>query len=90
MALLKIQEGAATETAAEIKNIVQSIEKTMEDLDGIFKKTAAGMELAWADDLRNDWTRYFNNDIPATMADMLKSAENLNKAVDAAIAYSKQ
>lgn len=87
---LQIKPGAATDDAAEIKSIVATIEKDMETLDDAFKSTSSGMQLEWADEVRSNWEKYFNGDIPEAMAEMNTAAANLEAAVKAALEYSQQ
>ena len=87
---LQIKPGAATEDAAQIEQIVANIERDMETLNSVFSKTEDGMQLAWADEVRGNWDKYKNTDIPEAMAEMRTAAQNLQKAVAAAIQYSQQ
>lgn len=81
---IEIQTGAALDSASEVESIVSKIKHDMEELDTIFTQTAPGMQLEWADTVRQNWQSYYNADIPAAMDDMIKSAHNLQAAVEAA------
>lgn len=87
---LKINPGAATDTALGIQKIVEEIEEDMKQLDLFFKKTEEDIKFDWADKLRENWSHYFQNNIPEVMADMLQSAKNLNTAVEEVLAYSQE
>ena len=87
---LQIKPGAATDDAAEIESIVATIEKDMEALNEAFTNTSGGMQLAWADEVRSNWQKYFNGDIPEAMAEMKTASHNLQAAVQAALEYSQQ
>ena len=86
---IEIMSGAALDTAEDIANVVKSIDTDMQKLDEIFTKTAPSMRLDWADAARDEWQSFYNADVPESMKEMLKSAENLQTAVKAAAEASR-
>ena len=81
---LEIMPGAATNSASEIENIVETIKNDMETLNTIFTQTAPGMQLEWAETVRSNWQNYYNAEVPASMDEMKQSAHNLQNAVEVA------
>lgn len=87
---ITIRPGAATDDALEIENIVSAIESDMETLDGAIKSTIPdGISTDWGDELKERWTNYYNEQIPAAMEDMKLSATNLKIAIADALEYNK-
>ena len=88
---LTITPGAATEDAAQIDSIVESIERSMEVLDAAIKRNIPdGIETTWSDEVKGNWETYYSNDVPQAMQDMKQSATNLRMAVEQALKYSGQ
>ena len=87
---LEIREGAALDDAYQIEEIVKTIQKDMQELDSVFKKTEEGLQLDWAETVRANWKNYLNTDIPEAMAEMTLSAQNLKRAVEASTGYSRE
>lgn len=87
---ITIKPGAATDDAAQIKSIVQEIEESLTELNSkVTKNIPSGVSTDWSRELLENWNTYFTNDVPNALHNMTLSAENLNKAVDAALAYSR-
>ena len=88
---ITITPGAATEDAAQIDQIVSTIEDCMEVLDAAIKRNIPdGIETTWSDEVKSNWETYYSNDIPQAMEDMKQSATNLRMAVEQALKYSGQ
>lgn len=89
---LVIKTGAATEDAQQIYKIVSQITEDMDTLNSEIKKTvsAGSIQLDWADELKANWEKTYTNTIPEAMEEMKLSAQNLEKAVQEALAYSQQ
>ena len=88
---LTIKPGAATDDAAQIKNIVSDIETKLDELNQkITKNIPSGVDTDWSEEVLNNWNAYYTADIPQALADMTLSATNLNNAVDAALKYSNE
>ncbi len=86
---ITITPGAATEDAAQIDSIVETMERCMETLDGAIKRNIPdGIETSWSDEVKNNWCNYYSSDVPEAMAEMKQSATNLRMAVEAALKYS--
>lgn len=81
---IEINTSASLDNAADIENIVQRVKSSMEQLNEIFTKTAPGMQLDWAEELRGNWTSYYNETIPASMDELSLSAAKIQKAVEVA------
>lgn len=88
---ITITPGAATQDAAQIDEIVSSIERSMEVLDAAIKRNIPeGIETTWSDEVKSNWEQYYGNDVPQAMQEMRQSAANLRLAVDQALKYSGQ
>lgn len=89
---LIIKTGAATEDAQQIYRIVSDIADDMSTLNDAIRSTVSegSIQLDWADQLKDNWNRTYTNAIPEAMAEMKFSAQNLEKAVQEALAYSQQ
>lgn len=86
---ITITPGAATEDAAQIDSIVETMENCMETLDAAIKRNIPdGIETTWSDEVKNNWCQYYGSDVPEAMAEMKQSATNLRMAVEAALKYS--
>lgn len=89
MSTLKFNPDAALDTISEIESIVSKVEESMENLDKIFKITAPGMRVDWADTFRNRWNDYYNESVPEIMDNMKTSAKNLQKGIEVAAQITK-
>ena len=88
---LTINPNAATDDAAQIDQIVNSISDCMDTLDAAIKRNIPnGIETTWSDEVRSNWERYYSGDVPEAMETMKLSAANLRLAVDQALKYSKE
>ena len=88
---ITIIPGAATDDAAQIDKIVDTIETCLQTLDAAIKRNIpSGVETAWSDEVRTNWEKYYGSDVPETMAGMKLSAANLRLAVDQALKYSQE
>ena len=89
---LIIKTGAATEDAQQIYRIVSDIAEDMDTLNTAIKSTVreGSLQLDWADELKANWEKTYTNTIPEAMEEMKLSAQNLEKAVQEALAYSQQ
>ena len=86
---LTIKPGAALDDAQQIEAIVATIDQSMQTLNNVINKTIpSGIETNWSEEVKNNWTNYYSNDIPEAMATMQLSAKNLKMAVDQAVSYS--
>ena len=87
---LTIVPGAATEDVKRIEEIVRSINECMIELnEKINKNIPNGVETNWSMELLERWTNCYNNSIQNAMEGMLLSAQNLQRAIDAALEYNK-
>ena len=88
---IKINPGAATEDAAQIDSLVQTIEESMQTLDSALKSTIPdGIQTDWSEIVKSNWVNYYTADVPAAMEDMKLSAANLRVAVQQALDYSQE
>ena len=88
---IKINPGAATEDAAQIDSLVQTIEESMQTLDSAIKSTIPdGIQTNWSEIVKSNWVNYYTADVPAAMEDMKLSAANLRVAVQQALDYSQE
>jgi hypothetical protein len=88
---IKINPGAATEDAAQIDSLVQTIEESMQTLDSAIKSTIPdGIQTDWSEIVKSNWVNYYTADVPAAMEDMKLSAANLRVAVQQALDYSQE
>lgn len=86
-----INPGAATDDAAQIDSLIQTMEEAMETLNNAIKNTIpSGIQTTWSETVRENWETYYTADIPAAMEDMKLSAANLRMAVDQALKFDKE
>ena len=86
-----INEGAATEDAAQIDSIVATMQESMEVLNNTIKNTIpSGIQTTWSETVRENWEAYYTGDVPEAMETMKMSAANLRLAVQQVLAYSKE
>ena len=78
--LLDINENASLQDASEIDEIVETIERSMEELAQTIRATIPdGIQTDWSETLKSNWDQYYT-----------KSAKNLRTAVQNASAFSKE
>ena len=88
---ITINPGAATDDAAQIDSLVQSIEESAETLNNAIKNTIpSGIQTTWSETVRSNWESYYTADIPEALEDMRLSATNLRMAVEQALNYEKK
>ena len=88
---LTINPGAATDDAAQIDSLVQTMQESMETLDSAIKNSIPdGIQTTWSETVRNNWESYYTSDVPAAMEDMKLSAANLRLAVEQALQYDQE
>ena len=88
---ITINPGAATDDAAQIDSIVQTMQESMATLDSAFKATIPdGIQTTWSETVRENWEGYYTADVPQAMEDMKLSAANLRLAVEQALAYDRE
>lgn len=88
---ITINPGAATDDAAQIDSIVQTMQESMATLDSALKATIPdGIQTTWSETVRENWEQYYTADVPQAMEDMKLSAANLRLAVEQAMAYDKE
>ena len=89
--VLDIKENASLNDASEIDEIVETIEKSMDELARVIKATIPdGIQTSWSLTLKDNWDKYYTSDVPEAMEDMKQSAKNLRTAVQNASAFSKE
>ncbi len=88
---ITINPGAATDDAAQIDSLVQSIQESMETLNSAITSTIPeGIQTTWSETVRENWEKYYTSDVPAAMEDMKLSATNLRVAVEQALKYDQE
>ena len=88
---ITINPGAATDDAAQIDSIVQTMQESMATLDNALKATIPdGIQTTWSETVRENWESYYTADVPQAMEDMKLSAANLRLAVEQAMAYDQE
>jgi hypothetical protein len=88
---ITINPGAATDDAAQIDSLVQSIEESAETLNNAIKNTIpSGIQTTWSETVRSNWESYYTADIPQALEDMRLSATNLRMAVEQALNYDQE
>lgn len=88
---ITINPGAATDDAAQIDSLVQTMQESMETLDSAIKSSIPdGIQTTWSETVRNNWESYYTADVPAAMEDMKLSATNLRMAVEQALQYDQE
>lgn len=85
----EIAEGVALDSATQIEKIVSDFNADMDNLNNILThQIDEGIQTDWAQTVKNNWVQYYNNDIENTKTEMLESARDLEKAVEAWKAYN--
>jgi hypothetical protein len=88
---LEIIPGRATEDVKEIESIVDRIDVAMQELNEVINRLIPErLETQWSVELKENWTKCYNNSVQNAMDGMRASATNLQNAVNAALEYSKQ
>lgn len=88
---ITINTGAATDDAAQIDSLVQTMQESMATLDSAIKSTIPeGIQTTWSETVRENWESYYTADVPAAMEDMKLSATNLRMAVEQALQYDQE
>ena len=88
---ITINPGAATDDAAQIDSLVQSIEESAETLNNAIKNTIpSGIQTTWSETVRENWESYYTADVPEAMEEMKLSAANLRLAVEQALQYDQE
>ncbi len=88
---ITINPGAATDDAAQIDSLIQTIEESMETLDSAIKNTIpSGIQTTWSETVRENWENYYTSDVPSAMEDMKLSATNLRLAIEQALKYDQE
>lgn len=88
---ITINPGAATDDAAQIDSLVQTMQESMATLDNAIKSTIPeGIQTTWSETVRENWESYYTADIPSAMEDMKMSAANLRLAVEQALQYDQE
>lgn len=88
---ITINPGAATDDAAQIDSLVQTMEDSMQTLDNAIKNTIpSGIQTTWSETVRDNWENYYTADVPAAMEAMKLSAANLRMAVEQALQYDQE
>lgn len=88
---ITINTGAATDDAAQIDSLVQTMQESMATLDSAIKSTIPeGIQTTWSETVRENWESYYTADVPAAMEDMKMSATNLRLAVEQALQYDQE
>ena len=88
---ITINPGAATDDAAQIDSLVETMERSMETLDQAIKNTIPdGIDTTWSNTVKDNWCTYYTADVPQAMEDMKLSAANLRLAVEQALAYDQE
>ena len=89
--LIDIAPEAALDDAADIENIISTIERSMDDLSKVIHATIPDrVETEWSKKLSDDWNKYYTSDIPEVMEEMGKSSKNIKMAAENAKGYSKE
>ncbi len=88
---LDLDEKKVPDGAAEIDEIVEIMERSMDELAKIIKDTIPdGIQTDWSETLKSNWDHYYTADVPEAMENMKQSAKNLRVAVQHAIEFSKE
>lgn len=88
---LTIKPDAAIDDAQKINEIVGIIDESMRELDEVINTIIPDkLETVWSVNLKRNWNHFYAGTIKESMQAMRFSAENLKRAVDAAIEYGKQ
>ncbi|MBP5679378.1 MAG: hypothetical protein J6X28_06105 [Bacilli bacterium] len=82
---------AALNEADNLVRVTKNMETAFNNLNDFMKKYATSqIRTDWMDTVFANWQKYLESDIPAVLADMQKSAVNIQTAVREAEAYSTE
>ncbi len=88
--MIRINKDSALGAILEINNIVSNLENTMASLDETIKKNIPDrIDTTWANELRTDWQKYYNQEVINVLEEMRLNGLYLRKAVNKALEYSK-
>lgn len=88
--MIRINKDSALGAILEINNIVSNLENTMASLDETIKKNIPDrIDTTWANELRTDWQKYYNQEVINVLEEMRINGLYLRKAVNKALEYSK-
>ena len=88
---ITINPGAATDDAAQIDSLVQTMQESLSTLDSAIKNSIPdGIQTTWSETVRNNWESYYTSDVPAALEEMKLSASNLRLAVEQALGYDQE
>ena len=88
--MIRINKDSALGAILEINNIVSNLENTMASLDETIKKNIPDrIDTSWANELRADWQKYYNQEVINVLEEMRLNGLYLRKAVNKALEYSK-
>lgn len=88
--MIRINKDSALGAILEINNIVSNLENTMASLDETIKKNIPDrIDTSWANELRADWQKYYNQEVVNVLEEMRLNGLYLRKAVNKALEYSK-
>ena len=88
--MIRINQDSALGAILEINNIVSNLENTMASLDETIKKNIPDrIDTTWANELRTDWQKYYNQEVINVLEEMRLNGLYLRKAVNKALEYSK-
>ncbi len=88
--MIRINKDSALGAILEINDIVSNLENTMASLDETIKKNIPDrIDTTWANELRTDWQKYYNQEVINVLEEMRLNGLYLRKAVNKALEYSK-
>ena len=88
--MIRINKDSALGAILEINNIVSNLENTMASLEKKKKKNIPDrIDTSWANELRADWQKYYNQEVMNVIEEMRLNGLYLRKAVNKALEYSK-
>ncbi len=88
--MIRINKDSALGAILEINDIVSNLENTMASLDETIKKNIPDrIDTTWANELREDWQKYYNQDVIQVLDEMRLNGLYLRKAVNKALEYNK-
>ena len=87
--MIRINKDSALGAILEINDIVSNLENTMASLDETIKKNIPDrIDTTWANELREDWQKYYNQDVIQVLDEMRLNGLYLRKAVNKALEYN--
>ncbi len=86
----QIDTAAAEYRAGEIKRLITQILEDIDTLNDLVTKDFKELSFEWSDEFQRKWKSVYDNGVPAVVADMTKTVENVGRTVETMERFSQQ